>query len=418
MSSSGYISSSTIGAGRSISADRGRTASTDHLRELSAAAQGVAQAAAALEEERRARFASRSRSRKPGANMSMSAELPRRSSMHQPDAHYAESATVHDEEIGPGMHSSLVSEASTRRVTWIEPSRQQHTRSPSRPSRGVSRSLTRVDSTSSSGSHHYLHPHPVPVHAHHHYASGSGGHYASAVPQLSVISGTPQPSVSPLALGDPETTPTGLRSDSDTSYPFSSPASTTQPLATSVDRGRPLGAAANLHPEFGTQRHDFLSHDVASVEHDADDELRDREERERARKRRSSRASRRSASIVFMGLWIVAGLGMHTRARWAGSTDGVVVGAVDLTPPAAVLPSPLPLPPSDDVVFFDAYKSHKDKDKHSPPPEEAPPGPVPSDGVSKERIIGRISAWMCTTLYLTSRLPQIWKNVSGAMPCF
>lgn len=27
-----------------------------------------------------------------------------------------------------------------------------------------------------------------------------------------------------------------------------------------------------------------------------------------------------------------------------------------------------------------------------------------------ERILGRIFAWLCTTLYLTSRLPQIWKN--------
>lgn len=32
------------------------------------------------------------------------------------------------------------------------------------------------------------------------------------------------------------------------------------------------------------------------------------------------------------------------------------------------------------------------------------------DGSSLERIIGRIFAWTCTTLYLTSRLPQIWKN--------
>lgn len=28
-----------------------------------------------------------------------------------------------------------------------------------------------------------------------------------------------------------------------------------------------------------------------------------------------------------------------------------------------------------------------------------------------ERVLGRIFAWLCTTLYLTSRLPQIWKNV-------
>jgi len=37
----------------------------------------------------------------------------------------------------------------------------------------------------------------------------------------------------------------------------------------------------------------------------------------------------------------------------------------------------------------------------SPPPRKSP---------SLERIIGRMSAWACTTLYLTSRLPQIWKN--------
>jgi solute carrier family 66 (lysosomal lysine-arginine transporter), member 1 len=33
---------------------------------------------------------------------------------------------------------------------------------------------------------------------------------------------------------------------------------------------------------------------------------------------------------------------------------------------------------------------------------------------SGERILGRFFAWLCTTLYLTSRLPQIWKNVSSA----
>ncbi|KAL1712110.1 PQ loop repeat-domain-containing protein [Schizophyllum commune] len=29
---------------------------------------------------------------------------------------------------------------------------------------------------------------------------------------------------------------------------------------------------------------------------------------------------------------------------------------------------------------------------------------------ASERLLGRIFAWLCTTLYLTSRLPQIWKN--------
>ena len=39
------------------------------------------------------------------------------------------------------------------------------------------------------------------------------------------------------------------------------------------------------------------------------------------------------------------------------------------------------------------------------PPDHLPPP-------SFQRIFGRISAWACTTLYLSSRLPQIWKNVS------
>jgi hypothetical protein len=35
-----------------------------------------------------------------------------------------------------------------------------------------------------------------------------------------------------------------------------------------------------------------------------------------------------------------------------------------------------------------------------------------------ERVIGRIFAWLCTTLYLTSRLPQIWKNVRSLLILF
>lgn len=45
------------------------------------------------------------------------------------------------------------------------------------------------------------------------------------------------------------------------------------------------------------------------------------------------------------------------------------------------------------------------------PPHEPHHDPIPSDDPSNERVLGRIFAWLCTTLYLTSRLPQIWKNV-------
>ncbi|KAK6903023.1 hypothetical protein I203_108284 [Kwoniella mangroviensis CBS 8507] len=40
----------------------------------------------------------------------------------------------------------------------------------------------------------------------------------------------------------------------------------------------------------------------------------------------------------------------------------------------------------------------------------APPPHPPDEPPSFQRIVGRVSAWACTTLYLASRLPQIWKN--------
>jgi uncharacterized protein with PQ loop repeat len=42
-----------------------------------------------------------------------------------------------------------------------------------------------------------------------------------------------------------------------------------------------------------------------------------------------------------------------------------------------------------------------------PPARPVPPPPYRR---LDKHTIGRISAWTCTTLYLTSRLPQIWKN--------
>lgn len=46
-------------------------------------------------------------------------------------------------------------------------------------------------------------------------------------------------------------------------------------------------------------------------------------------------------------------------------------------------------------------------------PYDGEKGGKPPNGQGHyQRIVGRVSAWVCTTLYLTSRLPQIWKNVS------
>jgi hypothetical protein len=57
-------------------------------------------------------------------------------------------------------------------------------------------------------------------------------------------------------------------------------------------------------------------------------------------------------------------------------------------------------------VSSSAIQNSIDRDQDGEEGGERPTGP------DWERIIGRMSAWLCTTLYLTSRLPQIWRNVS------
>ncbi|GAA5940975.1 PQ-loop repeat-containing protein, partial [Sporobolomyces koalae] len=42
--------------------------------------------------------------------------------------------------------------------------------------------------------------------------------------------------------------------------------------------------------------------------------------------------------------------------------------------------------------------------------EPSSPRDDTTGGTDWERVIGRVSAWLCTTAYLTSRLPQIWRN--------
>ncbi|KWU44967.1 hypothetical protein RHOSPDRAFT_17229, partial [Rhodotorula sp. JG-1b] len=66
------------------------------------------------------------------------------------------------------------------------------------------------------------------------------------------------------------------------------------------------------------------------------------------------------------------------------------------------LSSSTPLPSSSsDRIEFDVSGT---RTSGSEEPPHQPHGP------DWERIIGRTSAWTCTTAYLTSRLPQIWQN--------
>ncbi|GAA6061780.1 hypothetical protein JCM10212_001386 [Sporobolomyces blumeae] len=69
----------------------------------------------------------------------------------------------------------------------------------------------------------------------------------------------------------------------------------------------------------------------------------------------------------------------------------------------SVSASPISIDLGDVSLFIeDTTRREAGDDDRTPPPP--PPGP------DWERVIGRASAWLCTTLYLTSRLPQIWRN--------
>jgi hypothetical protein len=67
----------------------------------------------------------------------------------------------------------------------------------------------------------------------------------------------------------------------------------------------------------------------------------------------------------------------------------------------------LPEPPNTQASIADETPNHNRGEKGDKPP---------NGGNHYQRIVGRASAWICTTLYLTSRLPQIWKNVSRVSP--
>ena len=136
--------------------------------------------------------------------------------------------------------------------------------------------------------------------------------------------------------------------------------------------------------------------------------------------RRSSRASRKGASMVFLGVWALFSIGAFNAGKRSTylpsrrSDMGRVLDGSELVPvphlaspgsPSDVMGDILDhglLPsPAGDGIALDQLQFEDEI-----PPED------PHEGPSTDYIIGRISAWICTTLYLTSRLPQIWKNVS------
>ena len=103
--------------------------------------------------------------------------------------------------------------------------------------------------------------------------------------------------------------------------------------------------------------------------------------------RRSSRTSRRT-TMIFLGAWAFFGIG-----ALAGGKRSVLTGS---NPPIGRVLAVKSLQVSTMVDSRMSYNMSLNSQLNKQ---------------WSQRVIGRIFAWLCTTLYLTSRLPQIWKNV-------
>lgn len=121
---------------------------------------------------------------------------------------------------------------------------------------------------------------------------------------------------------------------------------------------------------------------------------------------------RRAAGVAFMSFGLIFGFGGLTPSTSLAPSRPAVEPIHDpMIPTAATLPVRHPQPflyhqyernrHNPPVLVFE-HSDHSDHSGHSDEPPERP---------SFQRLVGRTSAWACTTLYLTSRLPQIWKNV-------
>ncbi|KAG9093758.1 hypothetical protein FS749_013804, partial [Ceratobasidium sp. UAMH 11750] len=144
------------------------------------------------------------------------------------------------------------------------------------------------------------------------------------------------------------------------------------------------------------------------------------------RRRRVSQTRGRGASLVFLavfGMWGVGFGGNGGNVGSVGSRVGRVLGQPEAYVQNAVHPSVYFAPAPKGVVQLQYVppssgaqpRIESQENPSEPTPPTAPPPVPPPAGDEPDRtswtwVIGRISAWACTTLYLTSRMPQIWKN--------
>jgi hypothetical protein len=113
--------------------------------------------------------------------------------------------------------------------------------------------------------------------------------------------------------------------------------------------------------------------------------------------------------MVFLGVWALFGIGTLAGNRNGASFGrvayiGRVLNSKTIPAPTAMISTPTALTPIAPILGstpLTVVLNDSDVSLNNP---------------TQDRVLGRIFAWFCTTLYLTSRLPQIWKNVSIIRP--
>jgi len=128
---------------------------------------------------------------------------------------------------------------------------------------------------------------------------------------------------------------------------------------------------------------------------------------------RSSHATRRGSTLVFLSVLALFSFGTLTSQDPTYSGSSTKFGRV--LPSIVYDARPVPDPMGNTI---DHARSINIRSLHVPeltyinqPTNQPLLDNLDSGQQSSERVVGRIFAWACATLYFTSRLPQIWKNV-------
>ncbi|SPO38423.1 uncharacterized protein PSFLO_03901 [Pseudozyma flocculosa] len=126
---------------------------------------------------------------------------------------------------------------------------------------------------------------------------------------------------------------------------------------------------------------------------------------------RSSHSIRRGFGMALMGLMLVVALAEGPDAVASRSTSSGELGAGISGAARHAVRLALDKIRHPATLYFGTLRSVFIASPDGIRTLGTPPlPPAPPTGPTWDRIIGRMSAWTCTVLYMTSRLPQIWEN--------